>query len=88
MASLFPGEPAPHFNAPSLVNPNFAFNSLGGRYVLLAFMPPPGPERDAATDLVGPNLALFADGMKCIFYGVLPDTDSFDGVFRRVDRRR
>ncbi len=70
------GVPAPHFSAPSPVNPKFAFGSLGGRYVLLAFLPPPGPERDAALALVRQNAALFRDD-RMVFFGVLPDAESY-----------
>lgn len=37
--TLAPGVPAPWFEAPSLDNPRFAFPSLGGRFILLAFLP-------------------------------------------------
>ena len=33
------GRSAPVFTAPSPVNPSFAFGSLGGRYLLMAFLP-------------------------------------------------
>lgn len=33
------GQTAPWFSAPSPVNPNFAFGSLGGRFLLMAFLP-------------------------------------------------
>jgi predicted 2-oxoglutarate/Fe(II)-dependent dioxygenase YbiX/peroxiredoxin len=33
------GEFAPSFSAPTRVNPNFHFNTLAGRYLLLAFLP-------------------------------------------------
>jgi predicted 2-oxoglutarate/Fe(II)-dependent dioxygenase YbiX len=33
------GRPAPWFTAPSPTNPRFAFASLGGRFLLLAFLP-------------------------------------------------
>jgi peroxiredoxin len=74
--SLIPGVPAPLFSAPSPVNPNFAFSSLGGRYVVLAFLPPPGPERDAALAAVADHRAIF-DDERLLFFGVLPDADSF-----------
>ena len=34
---LIPGEPAPWFHCRSNVNPRFAFDTLGGRYVVLCF---------------------------------------------------
>ncbi|WP_296595698.1 2OG-Fe(II) oxygenase [Phenylobacterium sp.] len=74
--ALLAGAPAPMFTAPSHVNPEFAFSSLGGRYVLLAFLPPPGPERDQAIELVLQHRAAFADDQR-IFFGVLPDEASY-----------
>lgn len=70
------GAPAPGFTAPSPVNPRFAFESLGGRYIVLAFLPPPGPERDAAVRLVQDNADVFTDD-QALFFGVLPDAASF-----------
>ena len=96
--SLTPGAPAPLFCAPSPVNPQFYLESLGGRYLVLAFLPEPGPERDAAVQLVRDNAALFQDH-QAIFFGVLPDQASlatarneppcrwlgdFDGELRRM----
>lgn len=42
------GEFAPGFHLPTRANPAFHFNTLPGRYVLLAFMPRDGARRDAA----------------------------------------
>ncbi|MBL8555671.1 MAG: 2OG-Fe(II) oxygenase [Phenylobacterium sp.] len=75
--SLHAGAPAPLFSAPSHVNPEFAFGSLGGRWILLAFLPPPGPRRDAAVALVRANAKHFQVEQR-IFFGVLPDRASFD----------
>lgn len=33
-----PGEPAPWFRAPTLANPNFSFDTVGGRSVVLCFL--------------------------------------------------
>jgi predicted 2-oxoglutarate/Fe(II)-dependent dioxygenase YbiX len=74
--SLHAGAPVPLFSAPSHVNPEFAFGSLGGRWVLLAFLPPPGPERDAAIELVRRHASRFPQDQR-IFFGVLPDAASF-----------
>jgi predicted 2-oxoglutarate/Fe(II)-dependent dioxygenase YbiX len=43
---LVVGTPAPVFEAESPINPTFAFSSLGGRYVLLAFTPGDIAQRD------------------------------------------
>ena len=74
---LLTGAPAPLFKALSPVNPSFALSSLGGRYVVLGFLPGPGPERDAALALVARFGALFQDE-NCLFFGVLPDRASFE----------
>ena len=74
--ALFAGAPAPMFKAPSPVNPQFAFSSLGGHYVVLGFLPGPGPERDAALATVKRFPQLFRDDT-CLFFGVLPDAASF-----------
>lgn len=73
------GAPAPIFRAASPTNPNFAFSSLGGRYIVLGFLPAPGPEREAALGLLGRYRHLF-DDERCLFFGVLPDPASFDAA--------
>jgi peroxiredoxin len=77
--SLPVGVPAPLFTAPSPTNPEFAFGSLGGRYILLVFLPPPSPERDAAVALVVEQAHLFRDDNAVIF-AVLPDAESFSAA--------
>lgn len=74
--SLLAGAPAPTFMAPSHMNPRFAFSSLGGRYVVLAFLPRPGPERDAAIALIEQHKRRFKDEER-VFFGVLPDEESY-----------
>lgn len=76
---LLTGAPAPMFKALSPVNPSFALSSLGGRYLVLGFLPEPGPEREAALSLVGRFTRLFQDD-NCLFFGVLPDPASFAGA--------
>jgi predicted 2-oxoglutarate/Fe(II)-dependent dioxygenase YbiX len=70
------GTPSPLFRAPSHVNPDFIFGSLGGRYILLAFLPGPGPQRDAALQLVAAHQDQIANHER-IFFGVIPDEVSF-----------
>jgi len=83
--AVIAGEPAPLFTAPSHVNPEFAFGSLGGRYVLLAFLPPPGPEREAALAPVRARLDAFDD--QHLFFGVLPDCASYEATGERLPLR-
>jgi predicted 2-oxoglutarate/Fe(II)-dependent dioxygenase YbiX len=77
--ALMAGEPTPLFFAPSKVNRDFNFGSVAGRFILLAFLPLPGPERDAALALVNQHRAAFNDNER-IFFGVLPDQESFDAA--------
>ncbi len=76
---LLTGAPAPMFVAPSPVNPRFAFSSVGGRYLVLGFLPGPGPEREAALAAVRRYPQLFNDDT-ALFFGVLPDQASFDAA--------
>jgi predicted 2-oxoglutarate/Fe(II)-dependent dioxygenase YbiX len=77
--SIYSGAPAPLFRALSPVNPQFNFASLGGRYVMLAFLPEPGPEREAAIAMVTARPDLFQDE-RCVAFFVLPDRASFAAV--------
>jgi len=77
--SLSPGVPAPWFHAGSPQNPRFAFASLGGQYILLAFLPPPGPARAAALQAAADRSASFRDDTM-LFFGVLPDAESCAGA--------
>ena len=74
--ALLAGSPAPLFHAPSPVNPKFAFGSLGGRYLLLVFLPPAGPERDAAVALVLEHRERL--GYERMVFAVVPDEAGFD----------
>ncbi|HKT54069.1 MAG TPA: 2OG-Fe(II) oxygenase [Caulobacteraceae bacterium] len=74
--SLLPGVPAPLFSAPSPVNPHFAFSSLGGRYILLIFLPEPSPVRDAALSEIAARSELLHDD-RLLAFAVLPDEASF-----------
>jgi predicted 2-oxoglutarate/Fe(II)-dependent dioxygenase YbiX len=77
--SLVEGTPAPHFNAPSKFNPSFTFGGVAGRYILLAFLPYPGPEREAALTLIQNQIEHFDDDEK-LFFGVLPDRASLEAA--------
>jgi predicted 2-oxoglutarate/Fe(II)-dependent dioxygenase YbiX/peroxiredoxin len=85
--SLSFGEPAPLFSAPNPTNPEFAFGSLGGRYIVLVFLPPPSPEREAAFAVCQANLDLFRDD-NCVIFGALPDAPSFALAKDRRDGMR
>lgn len=76
---LVAGTPAPLFSAPSPINPRFAFGSLGGRWIVLGFLPGPGPERDAALAFVRANATMF-ETPDYVFFGVVPDEKTYQGL--------
>lgn len=82
--SILPGIPAPLFSAPSPVNPNFAFGSLGGQYVLLVFLPPPSPEREAALGEILARTGRLRDD-QLLAFAVLPDESSFAAASQTQD---
>lgn len=44
---LYPGDPAPHFRVKSSVNPNFSFETVAGRYIVISFF---GSSRQPASE--------------------------------------
>ena len=72
---LEPGDPAPWFEAPTPTNPRFHFSTTVGRYILLGFLPGPGPERDAAFQAFQAHRARFDDDRLSAFL-VLRDAES------------
>ena len=74
---LLAGTPAPWFTARTPSRPDYAFSSVGGRYVLLVFMPAPGPERDRAMALLRAQRSLF-DDVRRIAFGVIGDAALFE----------
>jgi len=69
------GDPAPWFEAATPESAHFHFSTTVGRYVLLGFLPPPGPARDAAVGPFLANRALF-DDRKLTAFLVLCDEGS------------
>ncbi|MDB5466731.1 MAG: hypothetical protein JWQ46_1493 [Phenylobacterium sp.] len=79
--SLYAGSPAPMFIARTTSNPAFGFSSLGGRWALLVFLPPPGLEQQAALSLLEAHPHVFADpAAPRLLFGVLPDAATFATV--------
>jgi predicted 2-oxoglutarate/Fe(II)-dependent dioxygenase YbiX/peroxiredoxin len=74
--SLPPGIPVPNFRAPSPLNPAFEFASLGGRLILLVFLPEPSPARAACLAALAARPDLFRDDNAVVF-GVLSDAQSY-----------
>lgn len=73
---LMAGTAAPWFHAQTHARPDYAFSSVAGHYVLLAFFPEAGPERDEAMALFRRNRKLF-DEQNRLFYGVIRDPELF-----------
>jgi predicted 2-oxoglutarate/Fe(II)-dependent dioxygenase YbiX/peroxiredoxin len=72
---LTPGDPAPWFTAPTPSNPEFAFDTVAGRYVLLVFLPlDVSARRDALMQLAA-RQSLFDDARAAAFV-VARDADT------------
>ncbi|MBB3890641.1 putative 2-oxoglutarate/Fe(II)-dependent dioxygenase YbiX/peroxiredoxin [Phenylobacterium haematophilum] len=66
------GQAAPWFTAPTPSVPNFNFSSLGGRYVLLAFLPTEPIARQLALAAMQAHQSLY-DQTNLVAFGVLRD---------------
>jgi predicted 2-oxoglutarate/Fe(II)-dependent dioxygenase YbiX/peroxiredoxin len=64
---LTPGDPAPWFTAATPSNPEFAFDSAAGRWVLIGFLPLDLEARRGALAAAAANMALFDDGKASLF---------------------
>jgi predicted 2-oxoglutarate/Fe(II)-dependent dioxygenase YbiX/peroxiredoxin len=70
---LQPGDPAPWFHQRSLGNPNYAFSSVAGRYVVMCYYGSAAdPLGRAALDAVIASRTIFDDSSFC-FFGVSAD---------------
>lgn len=58
---LTPGEPAPWFRAATPSHPEFTFESVAGRFILLAFLPSEAEPRAAALTALSKNRRLLTD---------------------------
>jgi predicted 2-oxoglutarate/Fe(II)-dependent dioxygenase YbiX len=58
---LTPGEYAPWFSCRTPAHPDFAFNTVGGRYLLLGFLPDGAEAREAAARALQAHRARFDD---------------------------
>ena len=80
MTHLTPGDPAPWFSAPASNNPNFAFSTVAGRFVVLSFFGSVGePAGGRFLQLVSERARIFDDS-NMTFFGVSRDP----GDARRV----
>jgi 2OG-Fe(II) oxygenase superfamily len=71
---LLPGDPAPSFHGAALGgNPRYAFDTVGGRHILMLFFGSAADKEAAkALALVNANAAIFNDTQAC-FFGVTND---------------
>ena len=77
--SLIIGQAAPWFTAPTPSNPQFAFSSVAGRYVLLAFLPREPAAQAAAMARLDASHALF-DQTNLLAFCVICDPTAFKEV--------
>lgn len=70
-----PGDPAPWFTAATPGSPTFHFNTCVGRYILLGFLPSPGPSREAALAAFQARRSAFDDAKLAAFF-VIRDAHS------------
>jgi predicted 2-oxoglutarate/Fe(II)-dependent dioxygenase YbiX len=70
-----PGDMTPWFSAATPQNPDFHFSTVAGRYILLGFVPPPGPQRDVALAAFMAHRTRFDDDNFAAFI-VLRDAES------------
>ena len=84
-AVLRPGDPAPWFHQRSFANPNYAFDSAAGRYLVLCFFASAGDlQSKAAIDAALAMTDVFNDD-QCSFFGV--SLDPGDDTEKRVQDR-
>ena len=86
MTHLILGEPAPLFTAPSPSRPDFHFSSVGGRYILLGFLPLDPDARATALGVVERNADILSDPHLTSFM-VLRDPASFGAAVDRPGLR-
>jgi peroxiredoxin/predicted 2-oxoglutarate/Fe(II)-dependent dioxygenase YbiX len=81
--NLAPGEPAPWFRQRSTSSPNYAFESVGGRYVVLCFYGSAGDAVGrAAIQSILANRRQFDDARACFFGVSLDPKDETEGRIR------
>jgi predicted 2-oxoglutarate/Fe(II)-dependent dioxygenase YbiX/peroxiredoxin len=76
---LAPGEAAPWFTAPTLSNPEYHFDTVAGRYVLLVFLPREVEARAAALKQLSTHQPLL-DDVRVSAFVVTPDPEPLRGA--------
>lgn len=89
-ATLTPGDPAPWFHQRSGGNPRYAFDTVGGRWVVMCFFGTAGDEDGRrALAAINANRALFDDERACFFgVSVDPNDEAKERVADAVPGRR
>src|SRR6516164_530223 len=64
---LTPGEPAPWFRGVTPSNPEFTFDSVAGRYILLAFLPTEDAARHTVLRALATRRPMFDDARVSAF---------------------
>jgi peroxiredoxin len=80
--NLLPGDPAPWFHARSTTREKFAFDSAGGRYLVLCFFMTASDARGRAAVAAAQAEADLFDDVKAAFFGV--SIDPADEAQKRV----
>jgi predicted 2-oxoglutarate/Fe(II)-dependent dioxygenase YbiX len=75
------------FTARTHARPDYSFGSLGGRFILLVFLPKPGPEREAAERALEANRSLFEKNNRLVFC-VVRDAEDFEAISPPTRDRR
>ena len=84
---LLPGDPVPHFQARSTVNPRFSFDTVAGRYVVLSFF---GSSRLPAAEAFLREVVERGerfDVTNCIFFGVTNDPEDLERLTHQDNGR-
>jgi predicted 2-oxoglutarate/Fe(II)-dependent dioxygenase YbiX len=76
---LSPGDPVPWFRGATPSNPEFTFDSVAGRYILLAFLPLDEGARHAALSALAAHQAMFDDARISAF-AIVRDPQTAAGV--------
>jgi predicted 2-oxoglutarate/Fe(II)-dependent dioxygenase YbiX len=94
---LLPGIVAPDFQTPGVCNPKYAFNTVAGRPIVMAFLGEPGnPQSHGLVEVIRANRRYFDDDFASVFYFVRgPDdlaafglADDYPGVRCLYDPNR
>ena len=85
MGQVFPGDPAPWFHQRSFANPNFAFDTVAGRYLVLCLFGSASNELAKAALAAAKARADFFDDAPASFFGV--SADPADETEKRIADR-